>query len=344
MAQKSIFLTRWIPEAGLELLREKTNLHLYSSNKEKIPAKNDTVEGVKNAYVLISLVTEKIDRDIMEANPNLLGISNYAVGYDNIDIHSATQLGIPVTNTPGVLTDTTADIAWALIMAVSRRIVEADKFLRNKKFKTWVPDLMLGADISKGGSKKQKTLGIIGYGKIGKAVRKRAAGFDMKVIVYSPNEAEHIKKTDVFEYCELDELLKESDFITLHTPLNETTKHLIGERELSLMKETAYLINTSRGPVVDEQALIKALKEKKIAGAGLDVFEREPHVPDELIELDNVVLLPHIGSASTDTRNEMARMTANNALSLLNGEKSGFTVNPDVYNSEEYKKKGNILS
>jgi len=335
MSKKTVLVTRKIPEAGLSLLRKSAIVKICSEIDDTLPEREELIKGVKTADVIISLVTEKIDLEIMESNPKLLGISNYAVGYDNIDVKTATELGIPVTNTPGVLTDTTADLAWALLMAVARRIPAADKFARKKQFKTWSPNLMLGTDISTGGLKKQKTLGIIGYGKIGKAVHKRANGFDMKVIAHDPYQKGTIEKT--FEYRELDDLLRESDFITIHVPMNEKTKHLIGEREFNLMKKTAFIINTARGPIIEEKELIKALSEGKIAGAGLDVYENEPDIPDELIKMENVVLLPHIGSASTDTRNEMAKLAASNATYLLNGKKCEFTVNPKVYESEAYE-------
>jgi glyoxylate reductase len=337
--RKTALVTRKIPEAGLELLRKEADLILIREDSSELPAKAEILLQIAKVDVLIALLTEKIDREILMANPRLVGVSNYAVGFDNIDLACATELGIPVTNTPGVLTDTTADTAWALIMATARRIIEADQFVREQRFKAWIPDLLLGADVSLGGSRKPKTLGIIGYGKIGQAVRRRAMGFDMRILVYSPQGREAVKATEGITFCELDELLRESDFITLHTPLSSATRHLIGARELSLMKKTAILINTARGPVVDEQALISALQQKLIAGAGLDVYEREPHVPDSLLSLDNVVLLPHIGSSSVDTRNEMARMAAQNALALLKGKKPEYTVNPEVYRTAAYAEK-----
>lgn len=337
MPKETIFVTRRIPEAGLKLIRKSARLNLWKSEENGIPPRKDVIAGFKKADVVLCLLSEKMDREIMEINPDLLGISNYAVGYDNIDINSATELGIPVTNTPDVLTDTTADTAWALIMAVSRRIVEADKFVRAKKFKLWTPGLMLGSDVSKGGFGKPKTLGIIGYGKIGKAVHKRASGFDMKVIAYDPSQKKVIDKTKNAAYRSLNRLLKESDFITIHTPLNKETKHLIGDKEFKLMKKSAFIINTSRGPVIDEKALIKALSKGMLAGAGLDVFEKEPYIPAELLKMQNVVLLPHAGSASHDTRDAMAVLAASNALKLLNGNKSSFTINPGVYKTKAYK-------
>jgi len=230
-----------------------------------------------------------------------------------------------VTNTPGVLTETTADLAFALILATARRIVEADKFTRSGKWKSWGPMLFLGRDVY------GATLGIIGLGRIGQAVARRAKGFNMKVIYYSRKRKEDVERELGVEYRELRSLLREADIVSIHTPLTEETYHLIGEKELSLMKPTAILINTARGAVVDQKALYKALKERRIFGAGLDVYEKEPiDADDPLMELDNVVLLPHIGSASVETRGRMARMAAENLLAGLRGEKPPNLVNPEV--------------
>jgi len=275
----------------------------------------------------------------MEANPRLLGIANHAVGYNNIDVRTATALGIPVTNTPGVLTDTTADLAWALIMAVARNIVQGHQYVKRGRFKIWGPKLLLGMDVSPGGSGKPKTLGIIGFGRIGQAVLKRSKGFAMRVLVYDPLQKETIEQTEGVTYRELADLLRESDLITLHPALSKETHHLIGERELSLMKPTAFLVNTSRGPIIDEKALVKALQEGRIAGAGLDVYENEPDLAPGLMECENVVLLPHLGSASRETRDKMATMAAMNALSLLKKEKAPNTVNPEVYDTEPYHRR-----
>ncbi|MGC8842726.1 MAG: 2-hydroxyacid dehydrogenase, partial [bacterium] len=247
------------------------------------------------------------------------------VGYDNIDVKEATRRKIMVTNTPGVLTETTADLTFALILATARRLVEADKFTRSGKWKSWGPMLFLGRDVY------GATLGIIGMGRIGQAVARRAKGFNMKIIYYSRRRNEEAEKELGAEYRELHSLLKEADIITIHTPLTEETYHLIGEKELSLMKPSAILINTARGAVVDQRALFKALKEKRIFGAGLDVYEKEPiDADDPLLELDNVVVLPHIGSATVETRGRMARMAAENLLAGLRGEIPQNLVNPEV--------------
>ena len=334
-----VFVTRMIPEAGLTLLRKEAKVDVWPGPEDETPPKEEIIRGVRKADVLLCLLTEEIDRAIMEANPRLLGIANHAVGYNNIDVRTATALGIPVTNTPGVLTDTTADLAWALIMAVARNIVQGHQYVKRERFKIWGPKLLLGMDVSPGGSGKPKTLGIIGFGRIGQAVLKRSKGFAMRVLVYDPLQKETIEQTEGVTYRELADLLRESDLITLHPALSKETHHLIGERELSLMKPTAFLVNTSRGPIIDEKALVKALKEGRIAGAGLDVYENEPDLAPGLMECENVVLLPHLGSASRETRDKMATMAAMNALSLLKKEKAPNTVNPEVYNTEPYHRR-----
>ena len=334
-----VFVTRMIPEAGLTLLRKEAKVDVWPGPEDETPPKEEIIRGVRKADVLLSLLTEEIDRAIMEANPRFLGIANHAVGYNNIDVRTATALGIPVTNTPGVLTDTTADLAWALIMAVARNIVQGHQYVKRGSFKIWGPKLLLGMDVSPGGSGKPKTLGIIGFGRIGQAVLKRSKGFAMRVLVYDPLQKETIEQTEGVTYRELTDLLRESDWITLHPALSKETHHLIGERELSLMKPTAFLVNTSRGPIIDEKALLKALQEERIAGAGLDVYENEPDLAPGLMECENVVLLPHLGSASRETRDKMATMAAMNALSLLKKEKAPNTVNPEVYDTEPYHRR-----
>jgi glyoxylate reductase len=280
-----------------------------------------------------------VDRELLEAGSRLLGVANYAVGYNNVDLVSATELGMPVTNTPGVLTDTTADLAWALLMAVARNIVPADRYMRSGRFRLWGPNLFLGADVSRGGSGERKVLGIVGFGRVGQAVARRAQGFDMRVLAHDPVLKDLIAKTGGVEYAELDDLLAQSDFVTLHTLLDESTRHLIDARSFEKMKPTAYLINTSRGPVVDEKALVEALGRKRIAGAALDVFENEPEMTPGLAELDNVVVVPHIASASRDTRDQMATKCAENAVALLRREKAPNCVNPEVYDTDAYRRR-----
>ncbi|MCM8815819.1 MAG: NAD(P)-binding domain-containing protein, partial [Candidatus Omnitrophica bacterium] len=261
--------------------------------------------------------------------PDLEVISNLAVGYNNIDVEAATRRKIVITNTPGVLTDATADLAWALLFSVARRVVEADRFTRDGKFRGWLPDLFLGMEIT------GKTLGVVGAGRIGSNFARKAKCFSMRILYYDKKRNYQLEQDTRALFVDLETLLKESDFISLHVPLLPETRHLIGERELALMKKTAILINTSRGPVVDEKALANALKEKKIWGAGLDVYENEPVIEPELISLDNVVLLPHIASATFETRTKMGIMAAENILAFFRGEIPPNIVNPEVFTEKE---------
>lgn len=316
-----VYVSRPIPEPGLEVLR-KASCDFEVKPTDELVSKEELLEKVKGRDALLCLLTEKIDKDIIKAGDKLKIIANYAVGYDNIDVEAATRSGIWVSNTPGVLTETTADMAWALMFSIARRIVEADKFVRAGKFKGWSATMLLGGDVY------GKTLGIVGAGRIGVSVAKRAVGFNMRIIYADvrPNlemESDKIgaKKVD------MDTLLKESDFVSIHVPLMPETRHLIGRRSLAMMKPTAYLINTSRGPVVDEEALVEALRNKVIAGAGLDVYEKEPEVHPGLIELDNVVLAPHIASGSVETRGKMAIMAAENVVAALSGKTPPNAVN-----------------
>ncbi|NLM90882.1 MAG: D-glycerate dehydrogenase [Candidatus Cloacimonetes bacterium] len=313
-----LFLTRRIPEPAIKRLEEKFTLKINPYNRAL--THQELIEGVKDAEALICLLTDNIDKEVISAAPKLKVISSYAVGYNNIEVEYATQLGIAVCNTPGVLTETTADLTWALILATCRRISESERFLRKGNFKGWEPMLMLGLDVY------GKTLGIIGMGRIGQAVAKRATGFAMRIIYYNDVP---VSNTLPFETTETDlqTLLKEADIITLHLPLTKETFHLIGKEEFALMKENAVLINTSRGAVIDEKELIKALSEKRIFSAGLDVYENEPDIPQELLALENVVLLPHIGSASIETRTKMALLAAENAIAVMKGRKPPAQVN-----------------
>lgn len=331
-------LVPWpMPEIGIHALRRaKVETVVIHGPKGELPTVKELIQEVKNVDVLIPRGAQPVQREVMMANPNLRGIANYGVGYDNIDIVSATELGIPVTNTPEVLTDTTADLAWALLMATARRIPQTHHYTITGQWNGPVRKALMGLDIGPGGSNRRKVLGIIGLGRIGRAVMKRSRGFRMRVIAYDPYAKETIEKTRGVKYQQLDDLLKESDFVTLHCPLTEETHHLIGKRELDLMKPTALLINTSRGPVVDERALVSALKGGRIAGAGLDVYEREPHLSPGLSKLPNVVLLPHIGSATMDTRDQMAVAAVKNAVAMLKGKKPAHIVNPKIFESPEY--------
>jgi glyoxylate reductase len=334
-----IFATRRIPHAGLEILKGAGEVEIGIDVDDEPVPRGKLLDGIGRAEVLVSLLTERIDREAIEAGPRLRGIANYAVGFNNVDVAAATELGLPVTNTPGVLTDTTADLAWALLLSVARNIVPADRYMRKGKYRIWGPSLFLGGDVGPGGDGRPKVLGIVGFGRIGQAVCRRSIGFDMRVLAYDPPMREAIEKTDGVEYAEMDRILRESDFITIHTDLNESTRHLFSAAAFEKMKRTAYLINTARGPIVDEKALVEALREGRIAGAGLDVFEDEPAMAEGLADLENVVVLPHIASASRDTRNRMATMCAENAVAHVRRERAPNCVNPEVYGTEAYRRR-----
>lgn len=309
-----VFITRQIPEIGIKMLKDK-GWEIDVGPEGKIP-REELLEKVKGAEAILSVLTEKIDGEVMEAAGSQLKIiANYAVGYNNIDTAEAKKRNILVTNTPGVLTEAVAEHTIAFLFSIAERIVEADKFVRAGKYKAWGPELLLGADI------KGKTLGIVGLGRIGSAVAQRMQdGFGVKIIYYDLKRNQELEEKFGMEYRELDDLLKESDFVSLHTVLTDETRHLINAEKLALMKPTAYLINTSRGPIIDEAALAKVLKERKIAGAALDVFENEPELTPGLTDLENVVLTPHIASATLETRDKMAEMAANNVIAVLEGQ------------------------
>ena len=327
MSKPNVFVTRVIPEKGLETIREFCNLDLWQA--ELPPTREELLQHIRGVDGLLCLLTDKIDGEVMdEAGPQLKVISNFAVGFDNIDVPAATARKISVGNTPDVLTDATADFAFALLMAVARRIPEAERYVHEGKWKTWGPMTLLGVDI------KGATLGLVGLGRIGKAVARRALGFDMRVIYYDPTEKKrepNLKATRV----DFETLLAESDFISLHTPLTPDTRHMIDAEAFSRMKSNAVLINTARGPVVDPDALYEALKEKRIFGAGLDVTEPEPLPMDSpLLALDNVIIVPHIASASTYSRDQMSWMAAQNLIAGLKGERLPHCVNPQVYSQK----------
>ena len=292
----------------------KVNPHSRPTTKAELIAE------IAEAEALICLLTDTIDAEVITAAPHLKVISCYAVGYNNIDVEFATSRGIAICNTAGVLTESTADLTWALIMASCRRITESEAYLRTGKFRAWEPMLMLGQDVY------GKTLGILGMGRIGQAVAKRAIGFNMKVIYHS-SDGQPKDLPFAAEQVDFETLLKETDILSLHTPLTPQTRHLIGKDQLALMKPSAVLINTARGAIVDEPELIKALAEQRIFAAGFDVYENEPQIPAELLALPNVVLLPHIGSASIDTRTNMGLMAAENAIAIIEGRKALSQVN-----------------
>ena len=324
-------MTRSIPQAGLALLEAAgVTVEVLQPDEER-PVDRAALLGLGRDDVLLCLLTDPIDREVLQAS-NLRGVTNYAVGYNNIDVGAATECGVPVSNTPGVLTEASADCTWAMLLAVARRIPQAHRYTAEGRFKLWGANLFLGSDVGLGPDGRRKVLGVVGFGRIGQAVARRASGFDMEVIACDPAPA----PADPVEFVDLPELLARSDFVCLHPPLTDATRHLIGEEELRSMKRGAFLINAARGPVVDEAALVRALREGWIAGAALDVYENEPQLSPGLADLDNVVLLPHILSASHDTRGRMAEIAARNALCHLRGERAPEVVNPEVYESEAW--------
>lgn len=323
MAKPKIYVTRELPERGLKIIKDHFETEVWPEYAP--PPKKVIIEKAKNVDALATLLSDKIDAEVFDAAPKLKIVSQLAVGFDNIDIPEATKRGIYVTNTPEVLTDTTADFAWTLLMAVARRVVEADKYVRTGQWKVgWHPAMLTGRDVF------GTTIGIVGAGRIGYAMAKRAIGFDMKILFYDVIPRPEMQKLGA-KSVGLETLLKQADFVTIHVPLMKETHHLINEQRLKLMKKTAYIINNSRGPVVDGKALYKALKEKWIAGAGLDVFEQEPTpMDDPLLKLDNIVVAPHISSASLETRSRMAEMVAGNLVDFFEGKKPPNLVNQDV--------------
>ncbi|MDD4309469.1 MAG: D-glycerate dehydrogenase [Candidatus Cloacimonetes bacterium] len=305
-----LYMSRRIPQIAIDNLREVFQVKLNPF--ERPATREELLQEVKDVDALVCQLVDNVDKEVIDAASNLKVISSYSVGYNNIDVDYATSRGIAVCNTAGVLTESTADLTWALIMATCRRITESEAYLRAGNFVAWEPLLMLGMDVY------NKTLGILGMGRIGQAVAKRALGFGMKLIYHSRD----INPKDLpfaATQVTLETLLRESDILTLHVPLTSQTRHLIGKDQLAMMKPTAVLINTARGAIVDEPQLIKALAEKRIFGAGFDVYEQEPFIPKELLALNNVVLLPHIGSATIATRTNMGIMAAQNAIAIISG-------------------------
>jgi glyoxylate reductase len=319
-----VFVTLPLPAAGLDLLRERFEVVVMEA--EGMPAdqlKRHIAEA--DPIGIVGMVNVPITDEIMAAAPRLKVIANYAVGYNNVDLQAATRRGIIVTNTPGVLTEATADLAFALLLGVARRVVEGDNFLRAGKFKGWKADLLLGSDVY------GRTLGIIGFGRIGQAMARRGLGFNMSILYTDARRAAPQVESDLrAAYLPLDELLRKADFVTIHADLNDQTRHLIGERELRLMGPDHFLINAARGPIVDEKALAKALREGWIKGAGLDVYEHEPTIEPGLTDCINAVLLPHLGSATVKTRDAMAETAARNLIAAVDGQAPPNLVNPDV--------------
>lgn len=324
MARPKVFVTRRIAPEALERISAETEVEVWP---EEIPPPHEVLrEKAADLDGIISMVADRIDRGFFERAGRLRVVSQMAVGYDNIDVDEATKRNIAVGHTPGVLHKTTADLAFALLLAAARKVVEGDRYVRAGRWKFWHPLYHLGIDVH------GATLGIVGLGQIGQEMAKRALGFDMDVLYYDVVRRQEVEERYRVRFVDMSTLLRSSDFVTIHVPLMPQTHHLIGERELAQMKPTAILINTSRGPVVDQKALYRALKEGQIAGAALDVTEEEPIRPDDpLLTLENVVITPHIGSASVNTRRNMALLAAENLLLGLKGQRLRHCVNPEVY-------------
>ncbi len=317
------YISAWIPEEALEIVEASLEAKI---RKKKYPIdRKMLLREIKDVDGLLCFVTDKIDSGVVSAARKMKVISNCAVGVDNIDIEAATKKGIFVTNTPDILTETTADLTWALLMSLARRITEAEKYIKMGKWKYWHLLLMAGTDIY------GKTLGIVGLGRIGTAVARRAQCFGMKILYYDAVRNPELEEKLHLEFADLETMLKKSDYVTLHVPLMKQTYHLIGERELSCMKPSAFLINASRGAIIDEKALVAILKEKKIAGAALDVFEKEPiNKNHPLLKFSNVIVVPHIGSATVETRTRMVMMAAENLVKVLNGKMPHSLVNHEL--------------
>jgi glyoxylate reductase len=323
MTKPSVYVTRMIPEVCIDELRKHFDVDVNS--EDRALSYDELKQKVRGKNAIVSLLTDTIDGGLLDAaGPQCKIVANYAVGFNNFDLKAATERNVILTNTPGVLDDATATLTFTLLLATARRIAEADAYVRAGKWRGWAPLFFVGLDVD------HRTLGIAGLGRIGKNVARKAAGFDMKIIYSDVNRDLAFEKEHNARYVDKATLLKESDFLTLHVPLLPETKHYIGAAELKQMKKTAVLINAARGPVVDEKALVEALRAKTIWGAGLDVFEDEPALAPGLAELDNVVIVPHIASATAETRFKMGEIAVNNVIKVLSGQAPDTCVNPDV--------------
>ncbi len=323
LSEHHVVVTRPVPGPAQSWLDDRANVQVL---EEGVAAdRSRLAEAISEADGALVLVTERIDEEVLAAAKRLKVVANMAVGYDNIDVAAATRAGVVVTNTPDVLTETSADLTLALLLATARRVVEGDRFLRERRWERWAPLLLAGQDVY------GRTLGIAGLGRIGRAVARRAVlGFGMKLIYWGRSDVPEIERELGAERVGRDELFERSDFLSLHLALNDETRHFVSSRELGLMREDSILINTARGPIVDEAALVSALEAGQIWGAGLDVFEEEPSVTEALLPMKNVVLLPHIGSASVATRERMAKLAAENIVAVLSGQSPLNPVNPEV--------------
>lgn len=325
MARPKVYISRKIPPDAVQIVQAAADVREW--DREDLPVPRDVLlRETAGVDGLLSLLTDRVDDELMAAAPRLKVVSNFAVGYDNIDVAAATRRRIVVTNTPEVLTETVADFAFCLLLAAARRLVEADAYTRAGHWKTWEPLLLAGQDLYRA------TLGLVGLGRIGSAVARRAKGFAMRILYYDPYRREDLERDLGIEYRpHLDDVLREADFVSVHVPLSDATRHLLGRDQFAMMKRSAVFVNTSRGPVVDQQALAEALASGEIYAAGVDVFEREP-VPadDPLLKLANVIVAPHIASASIPTRIRMATLAAENLVAVLQGQTPPNPVNPEV--------------
>ncbi len=327
---KKIYITRKIPGPGTDLLREHFDVTVQEQDR---PASGEELlEAASWADGMLTMLSDKIDKELMKSAGSLKAVANYAVGYDNIDIAAATELGIGVSNTPDVLTNATAELAWALLFSSARMIVPSDRLMRSGRWSGWGPMQFVGADIS------GKTLGIVGGGRIGTAMGLMSRGFGMKVLYWNRSRSGRLEDEAGARRVEFEELIRTSDYISLHLPLNGETRHLIGPKELGMMKPTAILINTARGPVIDETALVEALRNRTIAAAGLDVYEDEPRMKEGLAGLDNVVVTPHTGSATRGSRGDMSLMVAGNLIAMLSGKAGEQCLNPVIFSENKEEK------
>lgn len=323
MMRPQVYVTRRLPGGALELLAEHADVTVWHG--ELPPPRDELLSAAASSHGLVSLLTDRIDAELLEQAPSLLVVSNMATGFDNVDVDAATRRNVLVTRTPGVLAGTTADFAFALLLAAARRVVEGDRATRRGRWKTWGPEVMLGYDVH------GATLGIVGMGGIGREMAARARGFNMRVLYYSRTRRPELEQRYQMHFSDMETLLRESDFVSLHVPLSEQTRGMIGPRELRTMKPTAVLVNTARGPLVDERALYEALRDGVIAAAALDVTDPEPMGPDNpLLTLENVIVTPHIASASVATRSRMAMLAAENLVRALRGEMPEHAVNPEI--------------
>lgn len=337
MTQPRVFVTRHLPGGAVDLLSERAEVEVWDDDLP--PSPEELRERASACHALLTLLTDRVDAELLDAARDLVVVSNMATGFDNVDVAAASERNVLVTRTPGILNETVADFTFALLLAAARRVTEADRYVREGRWRTWGPSILLGRDVH------GATLGIVGMGGIGQEVAKRARGFDMRIVYNSRSRKPALERRYRMTFLPLDDLLRQSDFVTLHAALTSETRRLIGTREFGLMKDTAVLVNTGRGPLVDQKALCQALKSGRIAGAALDVTDPEPLPPDDpLLTLENVVIAPHIASASVATRSRMAKLAAENLLTALAGRVPKHTVNRDIAQSWRWARKRRLPS